>query len=80
MILIGANQDSVFGRLCDAMQQSALADDDRYRDHESRGENQHELDVLIGSWSKTLSSSGLCSKSTSRCENVISCRTMVADS
>ena len=54
-ILIGANQDSVFGRLCEAMGQSALADDERYRDHAARGENQQALDELIATWSITIS-------------------------
>jgi formyl-CoA transferase len=51
--LIGANQDSVFGRLCDAMGQPELAQDSRYRDHVSRGRHQIELDALIGAWTAT---------------------------
>ena len=55
-LIIGANQDSIFGRLCDAMGRPGLAKDPKYIDHYSRGENQEELDVVIGNWSKTLSS------------------------
>ena len=51
---MGANQDSVFSRLCDAMERSELATDPRFRDHVARGENQAELDELISAWSATL--------------------------
>ena len=51
LIVMGANQDSVFGRLCDAMGQPELARDPRFVDHIARGENQHELDELIAAWS-----------------------------
>ena len=52
--LIGANQDSVFGRLCDAMGRPELAKDPRYVNHVARGKHQEELDALIGDWTKTL--------------------------
>ena len=52
--LIGANQDSVFGRLCEAMGRPELAADPRYVDHVSRGRNQTELDDLINAWTRTL--------------------------
>ncbi len=48
--LIGANQDTVFGRLCEAMGQPELATDPRYVDHMARGRNQVELDDLINVW------------------------------
>lgn len=48
--LIGANQDAVFKRLCEAMGQAELASDPRYIDHVSRGNNQTELDELIEQW------------------------------
>jgi formyl-CoA transferase len=50
MVLIAANQDTVFRRLCEAMQQPALADDARYDNHQSRGAHQQELDELIARW------------------------------
>ncbi len=50
--LIAANQDSVFARLCGAMGRPELSSDPRYATHEKRGENQVELDELIGSWAK----------------------------
>ncbi len=52
MIVMGANQDSVFARLCDAMQQPELAEDKRFSTHIARGNNQAELDELIYAWSK----------------------------
>jgi len=52
--LIGANQDTVFGRLCAAMGRPELAKDPRYIDHINRGKNQLELDALIEDWTKTL--------------------------
>ncbi len=51
-ILIAANQDSVFGRLCEAMGRPELAKDPRYATHTARGKHQQELDDLIGAWSK----------------------------
>lgn len=51
--LIAANQDTVFKRLCAAMGQPELGDDERYATHGARGERQTELDNLINEWSKT---------------------------
>ncbi|MEO9330294.1 CaiB/BaiF CoA transferase family protein [Gordonia aurantiaca] len=50
-VIIAANQDSVFARLCQAMGQPELATDERFADHAARGRNQDELDALIGEWS-----------------------------
>ncbi len=52
--LIGANQDAVFARLCQAMGRPELATDPRYSSHVARGERQKELDDLIEAWTKTL--------------------------
>lgn len=52
--LIGANQDTVFGRLCQAMDRPELASDPRYATHVARGQNQVELDDLIEAWTQTL--------------------------
>ncbi len=54
IVMIGANQDTVFARLCEAMQMPHVAQDDRYRDHQARGANQRELDDLITRWTATL--------------------------
>ena len=50
LVLIAGNQDTVFRRLCEAMEQKALADDPRYDSHQSRGAHQQELDELIARW------------------------------
>ena len=53
-IVIGANADGVFGRLCEAMGQSELAEDSRFATHHARGENMKLLDSMIEEWTKTL--------------------------
>ena len=52
MIVMGANQDSVFRRLCEVMDQADLAEDARYCNHAARAANQRELDELIAAWSR----------------------------
>ena len=51
-ILIAANQDTVFKRLCEAMGRPEMADDPRYATHSARGEVQDALDVLIADWTR----------------------------
>lgn len=58
-LIIGANQDSVFRRLCEAMGRPELADDPRFSTHTARGEHQAELDALISQWTRTLSTTEL---------------------
>ena len=52
MVVMGANQDSVFARLCEAMQQPQLSSDARFESHSARGEHQQLLDEMIADWSK----------------------------
>jgi formyl-CoA transferase len=52
--LIGANQNTVFTRLCEAMGRPDLAVDERYSSHVARGKHQVELDEIIAAWTKTL--------------------------
>ncbi len=54
MILIAANQDTVFGRLAEAMGQPELAKDERYATHAARGAHQEELDELVAAWTRTV--------------------------
>ncbi len=53
-VLIGANRDTVFGRLAAAMGRPGLAADPRYATHTARGERQAEVDQLISDWTSTL--------------------------
>jgi formyl-CoA transferase len=53
-LVVAANQDSVFTRLCAAMGRAELADDPRFNDHRARGEHQAELDGIIAEWSAGL--------------------------
>jgi formyl-CoA transferase len=54
LVLIAANQDTVFRRLCEAMGEPALATDARYLTHQSRGAHQQELDGRIARWTAGL--------------------------
>tara|TARA_B100002049_G_scaffold231808_1_gene210054 strand:+ start:48 stop:755 length:708 start_codon:yes stop_codon:yes gene_type:complete len=54
MLLIAANQDTVFRRLAAAMDRPELATDDRYATHTARGANMTELDGMIADWAKTI--------------------------
>ncbi|TDZ44315.1 CaiB/BaiF CoA transferase family protein [Mycobacteroides franklinii] len=49
-VVIAANQDTVFRRLCEAMDQPELSSDERFADHVARGRNQDELDAIIAGW------------------------------
>jgi formyl-CoA transferase len=53
-LMIGANQDAIFVRLCQAMGRPELAQDERYATHLARGRNQTELDELIEAWAQAL--------------------------
>lgn len=54
LVLIAANQDAVFRRLCLAMGTPELADDPRYSTHQARGARQRELDERVGRWTGSL--------------------------
>lgn len=49
-VVIAANQDSVFARLCQAINRPELATDERFTTHRARGCHQDELDNIIGDW------------------------------
>ena len=54
LVLVAANQDTVFRRLADVMDRPDLPADPRYATHGARGENQAELDDMIAGWTATL--------------------------
>ncbi len=58
-VLIAGNADTVFARLCAAMNRPELAIDERYATHAARGEHERELDELVGAWTSTMGSDEL---------------------
>ena len=59
MLLIAANQDTVFKRLTEAMGRPELSQDERYATHTARGSVQKELDELISEWTQTINANEL---------------------
>ena len=59
MLLIAANQDTVFQRLADAMGEPELGQDPRYATHSERGDHQQALDEHIAKWTRTLTADEL---------------------
>ena len=53
-VVVAANSDGVFARLCKAMDRPELGTDERFATHDARGENQDELDELVAAWTATL--------------------------
>ena len=51
IVIIGANQDTLFARLCEMMNTNWSADP-RFATHNARGENQSELDEMIATWTE----------------------------
>jgi Predicted acyl-CoA transferases/carnitine dehydratase len=49
-MVIAANADKVFGRLCEAMGQADLAQDSKFATHVARGEHQEELEGIVAEW------------------------------
>jgi formyl-CoA transferase len=49
-VVIAANADSMFRRLCDAIGRSDLANDARFATHRARGAHQDELETVISKW------------------------------
>ncbi|HST25752.1 MAG TPA: CoA transferase [Gaiellaceae bacterium] len=49
-VVIAANADGVFRRLCEAMRQPELADDARFSTHLARGDNQTAIEEIVQEW------------------------------
>jgi formyl-CoA transferase len=62
LVLIAANQDSVFGRLAAVMDQPELAADPRFATHSARGAAMTELDNLIAAWTSALTAGDLLAR------------------
>jgi crotonobetainyl-CoA:carnitine CoA-transferase CaiB-like acyl-CoA transferase len=53
-IIIGANTNPMFQRLCELMGKPSMAQDPKYRENMNRVEHQAELDGLIAQWTGSL--------------------------
>jgi formyl-CoA transferase len=51
-MVIAANADKVFRRLCSAMGLPEVADDPRFATHVARGDNQEELEGIVADWAR----------------------------
>lgn len=58
-VVIAANADAVFARLCEAMGHPELLSGAGYAEHEARGARQAELDAEIAAWTATLTADDL---------------------
>ena len=58
-VIIGGNGDSIFKRLCHAMDRADLAEDPRLADNAGRVEHEQELDDAITAWTSELTSEEL---------------------
>jgi formyl-CoA transferase len=59
LVLIAANQDTVFARLAAVMDRPELATDERFSTHSARGATMELLDGLIAEWTVTLDADAL---------------------
>ena len=55
-IIIGANGDSIFKRLCNVMGRPEMGDDPRFADNAGRVDNEPEIDAAIADWLTALDS------------------------
>jgi crotonobetainyl-CoA:carnitine CoA-transferase CaiB-like acyl-CoA transferase len=60
-IIIGANGDSIFKRLCEKMGRSDMAQDARFASNADRVENEEEIDEVITGWTGSIDSSSVLS-------------------
>ena len=58
-VLIAANADPVFARLCAAMDQLEMISDPMWSTHGARGKREHQLDGIIADWTRTIDSDDL---------------------
>lgn len=52
-MVIAANADNVFRRLCEAMGQPQLTDDSRFATHLARAEHQEDIEAIVAEWAQT---------------------------
>ena len=51
-VLIAANADNVFGRLCQAIGHRGLAVDPRFATHQARGKHMAAIDGIVAAWTE----------------------------
>ncbi len=81
MVIIGANQDTLFGRLC-AMMATDWAADPRFATHDARGRHQDLLDGMISDWTRQRPMSEVlraCDAASVPCGPVNTARELLAD-
>jgi crotonobetainyl-CoA:carnitine CoA-transferase CaiB-like acyl-CoA transferase len=61
-VVIGANGEAIFGRLCGAMGVPALAQDPRFRGNPARVENRAALRAVISAWATALPADDVVSR------------------
>lgn len=49
-VVIAANAENLWQRLCGVMEREDLLSDPKFSSHRARGENQDELDAIVGAW------------------------------
>jgi formyl-CoA transferase len=59
-VIVAANQDTVFRRLCSAMERPELADDPRFATHVARGANQDEIEGIVEDWVSRRTAQEVC--------------------
>jgi formyl-CoA transferase len=51
-VVIAANAENLWERLCKVMEREDLLTDPRFATHRARGENQDELDAIVADWAR----------------------------
>ena len=81
-VLIAANADNPFRRLCEAMGRPELATDERFATHTARGENQVEIDEIVARWASGLDSDSVIAAMDEAgvpCGKIYTAREMLSD-
>ena len=61
-LVVTVSSDTVFARLCRAMERPALAEDERFRTHDARAARLPEINGIVADWIRTLSAREACER------------------
>lgn len=61
-LVIAANQDTLFARLCTVMGREDLITNPRFATHTARGRHQDEIDAIVGAWAAQYDADTLTAK------------------